>query len=480
MSSEERRLLNPDEVDARKSPESSVGLPCSSAPSSLNPSSLPTISLPPNLPPRSRPSQSTPLIGPKPSVSQPLHSLPLFSPLGPVSLSITPTLQTSPLVTPNTSPVRQESVIFCPTSCESQYHQTPVTSLQSDHLRPSRRLGSKLIQKYISRIPVVSTSVSSLETDFQHQGQIEDSFNEVFAEVSDNIEELENMEVTSRELRRKLQLVKNHISDLEEEDIDDIRVPTVEGDLKEIQRERDEYRSGVEDFLEDFSDEIDTAAKVTWQNSISSLNKEVKDHARRIRVKVNEVCPPMRPLSEFEKTQLEIQMKQLQLLESNANKERDNKILRETSEKSRTLALAKKKYDAFFEISAPLIELSSKYPAQNLSDPKQFPDQDISAMVRKITSWRNSLRDLTRDFNTFQELTIVHRLEETAMEKIGLEMEDARNAVDDAIKAIEKEDKDRNIRTLDNSNQSREHSSSLVEPLEKISFISRRTLKKQF
>ena len=70
MSSEERRLLNPDEVDARKSPESSVGLPCSSAPPSLNPSSLPTISLPPNLPPRSRPSQSTPLIGPKPSVPQ--------------------------------------------------------------------------------------------------------------------------------------------------------------------------------------------------------------------------------------------------------------------------------------------------------------------------------------------------------------------------------------------------------------------------
>ena len=454
MSSEERRLLNPDEVDTRKSPEPSVGPSCSSASPSLNPSSLPTISLPPTLPPRSRPSESTPLIGPKPSVPQPLHpyaTLPLFSPLGPVSLSITPALQTSPLVTPNTSPTRQGSVIFCPASCESQQHQTPVTSLQPDHLRPSRRLGSKLIQKYISKIPVVSTSVSSLEPDIQQQAEVENTFNEVFDEESDNTNKSENMEAASRDLRRKLQLVKNHISDLEEGDIDDIQVPTVEGDLKEIQRERDDYRSGVEDFLEDFSNELDTAAKASWQASVTSLNKEVKDHAKKIRAKVNEVCPPMRPLSEFEKTQLEIQMRQLQLLESNANKERDNKILRETSEKSKTLALAKKKYDAFFEVSVALVELTSKYPVQNFSDPKQFPDQDISAMVRNITSWRNSLRDLTRDYNAFQELTVVHRLEEIDMENICLEMENARNSVNDVIKAIEKEDKDRNIRTLDSS-----------------------------
>ena len=319
MSSERRSITNPNEVDTSKSPEptGAVGLPCSSAPPSLNPSSLPTISLPPKLPPRSKPLQSTPLIGPKPSVPQPLNPyavLPLFSPLEPVSLSITPALQTSPLVTPNTSPTRQGSVIFCPRSCESQHHQTPVTSLQPDHLRPSRRLGSKLIQKYISKIPVVSTSVSSLEPDFQHPVEVENTYTEVFDEESDNTNKSENMEAALRDLKRKLQLVKNHISDLEEDDIDDIQVPTVEGDLKEIQRERDDYRSGVEDLLEDFSDELDNAAKGSWQASVSSLNKEVKDHAKKIRAKVNEVCPPMRPLSEFEKTQLEIQMKQLQLL----------------------------------------------------------------------------------------------------------------------------------------------------------------------
>ena len=71
--------------------------------------------------------------------------------------------------------------------------------------------------------------------------------------------------------------------------------------------------------------------------------------------------------------------------------------------------------------------------------------------MRDVGAWKRSLKELSKDFNSFQELTIVHRLSDDLMERIELEMETTRNAVNDMITAVEKEDKERNIRTLDST-----------------------------
>ena len=278
---------------------------------------------------------------------------------------------------------------------------------------------------------------------------------EVFDESAINSttsgEETVTMENLSRELRKNLQLVKHHISDFEEDDVDEIRVPTVERDLKEIQEEKDNFRSSVEDFLEDYNDQLDTPAQATWRNSVTVLNQEVKAHAKKIRAKVYQVCPPIKPLTMFEKAQLEIQTKQLDLMQAKASKEHDDSTLHSSAQKSRVLALAKRKYDAFFEDAGVLTDISSQYPAGTLTDAENCKDQDISALMRDVVPWRRSLRELSKDFNVFQELTVVHRLSEDLMDKIELEMETTRNSVNDFIAAVEKEDKERNIRTLDNS-----------------------------
>ena len=259
------------------------------------------------------------------------------------------------------------------------------------------------------------------------------------------------METTSRDLRKKLQLVRNHIGDFLEDDVDMIRVSTVERDLKDIQEERDEFRSSVEDFLEDYSDQLDTAAQNTWKDSVAAINQEVKVHAKKIRAKVHQICPPIRPLSMFEKTQISIQMRQLALMEAKASKNHDASTYHSSAEKTRVLALAKKKFDAFFEDSGTLSDMASKYPADTLTDLEKCKDQDVSSLMRDVSGWRRSLRDLCKDFNTFQELTIVHRLSEDLMDKIELEMESTKNSMNDLIAFVEKEDKDRNIRTLDHS-----------------------------
>ena len=87
------------------------------------------------------------------------------------------------------------------------------------------------------------------------------------------------------------------IEDLEENDIDAARVPTVERDLDRILEKRDEFRTEVRNFIEDFNDTLDSSAQSTWRDCIKTMNSEVKAHAKRIRAKVHQVCPPLQPLT---------------------------------------------------------------------------------------------------------------------------------------------------------------------------------------
>ena len=97
------------------------------------PPHLSTTHQPPPLPPRPRSRPPSPL----PS-QHPVVPLPPFSPLNPLpSLLTVPALHTDPFVTPNHSPVRNNSVISCPPSCS-------VPTLQTDHFFDSQPFSSQL------------------------------------------------------------------------------------------------------------------------------------------------------------------------------------------------------------------------------------------------------------------------------------------------------------------------------------------------
>ena len=153
-------------------------------------------------------------------------------------------------------------------------------------------------------------------------------------------------------------------------------VHTVENDLMQIRKERDDYRSSVDDFLDSYSDQLDQAAKTSWSDAVKTLNKEVKDHAKTIRAKVLEVCPPPPPqsMSAYEKAQLELHQKQIDLLEAQAGRAHDSATLSSSANKSRTLALAKKKYDAFLENSSALQDIANMYPVETIINDETFTD----------------------------------------------------------------------------------------------------------
>ena len=71
--------------------------------------------------------------------------------------------------------------------------------------------------------------------------------------------------------------------------------------------------------------------------------------------------------------------------------------------------------------------------------------------MRDASTWKVNLKELTKKFNDFMESTVEHKLDDELMDAAELEMESVRNDIKDLLKAIEKEDKERNIRALDNA-----------------------------
>ena len=122
------------------------------------------------------------------------------------------------------------------------------------------------------------------------------------------------MDTLSKDLQRKQLAVQDAMEELTEEDVDNVTVHTVERDLDRILERRDEFRNAVRDMLIDYGDHLEVPAQTTWKTAIASLNSEVKRHAKKIRTKAHSVLPPSSAMTEFERAQLDLQQKQLDLM----------------------------------------------------------------------------------------------------------------------------------------------------------------------
>ena len=48
----------------------------------------------------------------------------------------------------------------------------------------------------------------------------------------------------------------------------------------------------MDDFLEDYSDQLESSAEVTWKGSVSAINQEVKAHSKKISAKCSKSVLP--------------------------------------------------------------------------------------------------------------------------------------------------------------------------------------------
>ena len=92
------------------------------------------------------------------------------------------------------------------------------------------------------------------------------------------------------------------MEDLTVDDLTTARVLVLERDLDRIRVLRNEYQDGIEDFLEEFQHLVeDENVLLRWRGEVPAIGREVKEHANRLRTKMEYLNPTSR-FSEMEKS----------------------------------------------------------------------------------------------------------------------------------------------------------------------------------
>ena len=217
--------------------------------------------VPPALPPRGIPVPSPTPLPPKSAVPQPR----------------TLQKQTSPSLLQGISTLLKclPADIY-PLDCLDQhnqhYQETPVSSKAAAIL--PRRLSSTDPHLLDNRkIPIVSTSVSSLE-----------SSSEVFLPNQPQTPIIITQQQETRALVHQRRLLMRELDDFTEDDVCASRLPVLETDLAEIKKLRNQYQDNVEDYMEKYSNMIDDQEGLEkWRRDVIQVGRDVKNHARRIR-----------------------------------------------------------------------------------------------------------------------------------------------------------------------------------------------------
>jgi hypothetical protein len=89
------------------------------------------------------------------------------------------------------------------------------------------------------------------------------------------------------------------IENFKEEDVDESKISVLEDDLGKIKTMKNKYQDDIEDFIEKYMDSA-PAAEIkelqTWEAEVTDIGNTVKEHAKKIRNRKEELFPSPKPV----------------------------------------------------------------------------------------------------------------------------------------------------------------------------------------
>ena len=227
---------------------------------------------------------------------------------------------------------------------ENNNQQNPISS---GTLQKPRRLSSTDPHILTNRkIPIVSTSVSSLESlsvevfhpspDTHHQNTM-DHLREEARIIKEEAKVLQS-------LRRRL---VREMKEFPEEDICTHRITVMERDLNVIKEIKNVYQDAVEDFIDKFRERLeeDSSVLASWVNDVSAIAQEVRTHANKLRAKKESLFQNQH-MSTHQRS-LEIQEASLKLQELTLQEKKDSTATKEKEKAAEDLVLAETEANFF-------------------------------------------------------------------------------------------------------------------------------------
>ena len=371
----------------------------------------------------------TPDTSPRPSV---ITSAPSTHTLPPPRLAVPP---------PNHPVVARQQILPSPTLLEGiSVLLQDLQSLPSPHspsptsLRPVPRNSSTDPDILtVRQIPIVTTSVSSLESDSS----------EVFAPVTTNMSSLQDIiKKEGRALTHLGRDLKNVMDEVCEEDV--TANTDIDGISDNIKKLRSVYLNGVEDFLEDYAVQLeqDIVVKNAWKDDIPYMTRRVKQYLTMLRTKKENLYPTPQ-LSDLDRQTMEVNKSTMQFHQLSLDQMQKTSNTQVADKTKQSEIMAETESNTF------LGECSVIGDMMDDEDWEQADDETVSNAMRKLSKWQDQMTSIERGYRKFENMALEHNFPQEKQEAIKTTYQDKKDFFENTKEAVLREDAARCLFTLE-------------------------------
>jgi hypothetical protein len=286
------------------------------------------------------------------------------------------------------------------------------------------------------KIPIVSTSVSSLETEF---GEV---FQSNRRDMSSNRRDMVRQEGKALEsLRRRLLL---EMEDLTESDVSTSRVHRLELDLADIKTLRNQYQDGVLDFIEEYKSELeeDPIVLQEWRADVSAVGLIVKRHADTIRTKKESLFPSPQ-LSDMDRQTLEFYRATMEFQKLSLQDQRNIHADQQQNKYEESRILAETEANTFLGECSVLGDIMTDETWDEVDD------ETVSDAMRKLSKWQDQMTSIERSYRKYENMATKHNFPTEKQEAIKHTYDDQKDKFENTKEAVQREDTARGLFTLE-------------------------------
>ena len=163
----------------------------------------------------------------------------------------------------------------------------------------------------------------------------------------------------------------------------------------------------------------------------------VNEHKFKVMGRVNDLVPPAAPMSDFEKSTIDLQRQQLLLQQQEVDSKKEEALA--AAEPVRKSVLEK-----FKELDEDLEQIC-------VGELVTGEDQFVSRVIFKLSDWRCKLDTISSLFQDFQTRTAVNRMPEKDHNEVNAAYERTKTSLTSIVSVAEDQDLKRQLFSLDTS-----------------------------
>ena len=222
------------------------------------------------------------------------------------------------------------------------------------------------------------------------------------------------------------------------------RVPVIEEELASIKVMRDDYQDAIEDYLLDFSSELeqDPAEAERFRQDITTAGRKVEHHANEIRAKKESLCPTPQ-LSQMDRSTLEYYQSNMEFQQLNLKEKQQAAAVQERDKSEESRILAETESNTFLGECSVLGDLMIDETWEAVDD------ETVSSAMRNLSRWQDQMTIIERAYRKYENMALKHNFPEDKQDAITLSYQEKKDKFEQTREAVQREDTARGLFTLE-------------------------------